>query len=122
MARYVLVIDDEEPIQQFISRALTSEGYEVAGAPDGAQAFTMINQRTPDLILLDMWLPVMDGKEFLKQYRATIQKRIPIVVMTADHVSYPDSEAALVSGLLIKPFGFDDLLGIVQKHLPRIVA
>src|SRR5581483_661799 len=113
----VLVVEDDEHIQQFIRKALTKEGYQVVSAADGAAALPLIGQHRPALILLDMWMPTMDGYAFIHAYLTSYTERIPIVVMTADHFTASNKEAAAaISGILIKPFGFDTLLSTVQKY------
>ncbi len=104
--------------------ALSKEGYEVAVADDGEAALEAIKERTPELILLDIWMPNMDGYTFLTQYCANVDQNIPVVVMTADFVTFSNKEAeATFDGILIKPFGFDDLLNCVQQHVsPRSSA
>jgi two-component system, OmpR family, response regulator MprA len=120
LAGYILVIEDDKHVQQFIRMALTNEGYEVAVASDGAAALETINRRAPSMILLDIWMPTMDGYEFLTQYCATAEQDIPIIVMTADYATFANQEARnTFDGVLIKPFGFDDLINCVQEHLPR---
>ena len=115
----ILVVEDDENIQQFIRKALSKEGYDVVSASDGAEAFKLITVHHPALILLDMWMPTMDGYAFINQYSATIQDKRPIVVMTADHFTASNKEAtAVIASILIKPFGFDDLLQTVQKYVP----
>jgi two-component system response regulator MprA len=120
LAGYILIIEDEIPIQQFLSMALTKEGYEVALAPDGAAALSIVAKREPAFILLDIWMPTMDGNEFLKTYRSTISRDTPIIVMTADHITFTsEEEAAAVDGILIKPFSLDDVFEVVEKHLQQ---
>ena len=114
----ILVVEDDEHIQQFIHKALTKEGYTVLTAADGAAALDMIAQQQPQMILLDMWMPTLDGYGFIDAYRKTSRAHIPIVVMTADHFTASNKEAAaVISGVLIKPFGFDELLNTVQKYM-----
>jgi DNA-binding response OmpR family regulator len=120
VAEYILIIEDEVPIQQFLSMALTKEGYEVAVAPDGAAALEIIAGREPGLILLDIWMPTMDGNQFLKTYRHTVSQHTPIIVMTADHITFTnEEEAATVDGILIKPFSLDEVFTTIEKHVQK---
>ena len=122
MGGYILIIEDEVPIQQFLSMALSREGYEVAVAPDGAAALDLIAQRDePGVILLDIWMPTMDGIEFLRTYRSTLSRNTPIVVMTADHISFTnDAEIAAIDGILIKPFSLDAMFEVIERHMQRV--
>jgi DNA-binding response OmpR family regulator len=118
LASYILVVEDDKHVQQFVNMALSKEGYDVVIADDGQAALDVISQRTPALILLDIWMPNMDGYAFLTEYCANSQQSIPVVVMTADSATFDNKEAeATFDGILIKPFGFDDLLSCVEKHV-----
>jgi len=115
---YILVVEDDKHVQQFVNMALSKEGYEVVIADDGQAALDVISQRTPALILLDIWMPNMDGYTFLTEYCSNREKDIPVVVMTADSMTFDNKEAqATFDGILIKPFGFDDLLSCVEQHV-----
>jgi CheY-like chemotaxis protein len=112
----VLVVDDDADICQFISEALTAEGYRTAVAPDGQSALESVADVQPDLILLDVQMPKLDGWHVLQQLRAQAGPHQPIVVMTG---RYEGQERALGSGAqgyLAKPFDLDDLLECVDLH------
>ena len=83
----VLVVDDEISIRQFLRRALESRGYSVTTAPTCAEAIAIIQQETPDTVLLDLKLPGASGVEVLKHIRSQ-HGDIPVVIITG----YPDSE------------------------------
>jgi two-component system, OmpR family, response regulator MprA len=119
---YILIIEDEVPIQQFLSMALSREGYEVAVAPDGAAALDVIAQRDePGVILLDIWMPTMDGNEFLRTYRSKFSRNTPIIVMTADHITFTnEEELAAIDGILIKPFSLDAMFEVIERHMQRV--
>ncbi len=120
MTQRILVVDDEKPIREFLIRALALEGYAVSDASDGAIALELVEQQPPQLILLDMWLPNVSGEAFIRAYLATTKQPAPIIVMTADHITFSNPElAAAVKGLLIKPFGLDELFACVNKQLPH---
>jgi two-component system, OmpR family, response regulator len=115
---YILVVEDDKHVQQFVNMALTKEGYDVVIADDGQAALDVIKERTPALILLDIWMPNMDGYTFLTQYCSNMEQDIPVVVMTADSMTFDNKEAqATFDGVLIKPFGFDDLLSCVEQQI-----
>lgn len=69
MMSYILVVDDDPTIREFVTLALEDEGYATQTAQDGAVALNLADQATPDLILLDMRMPVMNGWEFVEAYR-----------------------------------------------------
>ena len=116
MKQYILLIEDDAPIQQFLSMALSKEGYEVGSAPNGAVALDMIAAQRPDLIVLDMWMPQMDGDQFLRSYLDTCNQPAPIIVMTADHMTISSREQAeAVAAVIIKPFLLDDMLDCIER-------
>jgi CheY-like chemotaxis protein len=113
----VLVVDDEPDIRATVSAMLTGEGYRVREATNGADALRAIASETPDLILLDMRMPVLDGWGFAHELRRS-GHRIPIVVMTAARDSARWASEIAASAFLAKPFGYDDLLRAVERVLP----
>jgi CheY-like chemotaxis protein len=110
----ILVVDDERDIRSAVAEMLALEGYDVDEAANGADALAAVDRRRPDLILLDMRMPVLDGWGFAAELRRR-GSQIPIVVMTAarDAARWADEIAATAS--LAKPFGFDDLLRVVDQ-------
>ncbi|MFA6524779.1 MAG: response regulator [Patescibacteria group bacterium] len=80
MAKKILVIDDDDAIQQVIKSALVSEGYEVRIADDGKEGLKVVKEFQPDLIILDIIMPVMDGLGFLKENK---NRSIPVIILTS---------------------------------------
>ncbi len=115
----ILVVEDEEGIADFIRRGLVLTGYEVDVAYDGETALTAAREQMPDLVILDLMLPGIDGVEVCRRLRAASD--VPIVVLTArDAVS--DKVQGLDAGAddyLTKPFAFDELLARVRAALRR---
>lgn len=112
----ILVVDDEEHIRELISQALGDEGYKVVGAENGAAALSLLEKWRPDLILLDLWMPVMDGWQFGEIYARLPAPHAPIVAMTgvvAETEQQPAEFDAV--GYLPKPFELDDLLALVSE-------
>jgi two-component system chemotaxis response regulator CheY len=113
----VLVVDDDEDIRDVIEIALAGEGYEVQAAPDGAVALSLVGESRPDLILLDMRMPVMDGWEFARAYHEMPGPHAPIVVLTAAVNAGAYSEQIGAAGFLAKPFDLDQLFRRVDERL-----
>ena len=115
----ILVVEDEEGIAEFIRRGLVLTGYEVDVAYDGETALAAAREQMPDLVILDLMLPGIDGVEVCRRLRAASD--VPIVVLTArDAVS--DKVQGLDAGAddyLTKPFAFDELLARVRAALRR---
>jgi two-component system chemotaxis response regulator CheY len=112
MAR-VLVIDDDPTIRQVVAFALADEGHEVAEAADGQAALAAIARRHPDVILLDMKMPGMDGWVFVERYRARYGRRAPIVVLTAAPDAARRGAEVEAEAYLAKPFDLDALVELV---------
>ena len=122
MAKKVLVVDDEKPISDIIKFNLEKEGYEVVVAYDGEEALQKVESESPDLIVLDLMLPKIDGLEVAKQVRA--KRSTPIIMVTAK-----DSELDKVLGLelgaddyVTKPFSNRELVARVKANLRRQAA
>jgi two-component system, OmpR family, response regulator MprA len=116
----VLVVDDEPAVRDALDRALRAEGYRVSTAGDGRAALDRVAEDHPDLVVLDVLMPLMDGLEACRALRAA-GDRTPILVLTAR-----DSVADRVEGLdagaddyLVKPFALDELLARIRALLRR---
>lgn len=117
----ILVVDDEQPIADILKFNLEKEGYEVVCAFDGGMAVELAVKERPDLILLDLMLPVKDGMDVCREVRQQ-QLQMPIIMLTAK-----DTELDKVLGLemgaddyVTKPFSTRELLARVKAHLRRI--
>ncbi len=116
----ILVVDDDPKIRSVLSRGLRFEGYTVQVAEDGPQALQMARTAPPDLVLLDVMLPGMDGLELCARLRRGLSA--PILMLTARD-AVPDRIAGLDSGAddyLVKPFDFDELLARIRALLRRV--
>jgi CheY-like chemotaxis protein len=111
---YVLVVDDEPDIRATVAAMLEIEGYRVSEATNGADALRTIETDPPDLILLDMRMPVLDGWGFAGELRRR-GHATPIVVMTAARDAARWAQEIAAAGYLAKPFGYDDLIGAVER-------
>ena len=116
--RRVLVVDDDESIRELVEMALSSEGHLVMTAPHGAAALDVIARTPPDVILLDMKMPVMDGWEFARAYRQVPGQHAPIVVVTAAQDAASRAAEVAADGHLPKPFDLEDLFRVVDEHAP----
>lgn len=115
----LLVVDDEETMVRSLSTLLAQEGYDVASAMDGPQALEAARTERPDLILLDVMLPGMDGMEVCRQIRAW--STVPIIMLTAKTAEV-DKVVGLEVGAddyVTKPFSPRELVARVKAHLRR---
>jgi two-component system response regulator MprA len=111
MSDKILLVEDEHQIAKFISRGLQREGYQVVAAPDGETGLNMAFSELPDLIILDVMLPDIDGLNVCRQIREA-KLQTPILMLTAKD-AVPDRVAGLEAGAddyLVKPFAFEELL------------
>lgn len=116
---HVLLVDDEEPLRASLTFSLVQEGYKVMTAGDGLSALEMVKQKVPDIIILDLMLPGMDGMELCWRIRAFSE--VPILILTAK-----DHDADKVWGLkagaddyLTKPFNTRELIARIEAILRR---
>jgi CheY-like chemotaxis protein len=111
----VLIVDDDMAIRMAFQIALQEEGYEVALAEHGKAALTRILQFPPEVILLDLRMPIMDGPTFAQEYHHQPGPHAPIVVITA----MSDGDAAVkemgAAACLSKPFSIDEVVSTIEK-------
>jgi two-component system response regulator MprA len=115
----ILVVDDDPEIVSFLKRGLTFEGYTVDTAGDGTEALAKVREREPDMVILDVMMPGIDGIEVARRLRKA--SGIPILMLTAKG-TVADRVAGLDSGAddyLVKPFAFDELLARMRSLLRR---
>jgi len=115
----ILVVDDDPEILSLLRRGLTYEGYSVEVASDGKEALSKALEREPDLVVLDIMLPEIDGLEISRRLNAAGD--VPVLMLTAKS-TLTDKIAGFNSGAddyLVKPFSFDELLARVKALLKR---
>ena len=115
----ILLVDDEVALQRSVGVLLRSRGYDVAIAPTGADALQQLESGTPDLVVLDLGLPDLDGTEVCRRMRA--RSKAPIIVLSA-RADEADKVAALDVGAddyVTKPFGPEELLARIRVALRR---
>ena len=115
----VLVIDDDEHILALLREALGTEGYEVQGAIDGAEAIGAIRRSRPDVILLDLMMPALDGYSFLELYKHLPGPHAPVIVITAAARAAREEVAGKADEVIPKPFSVDHVLQIVNRYTGR---
>lgn len=116
--RKVLVIDDDDELVEVVRQVLRDAGYSVATVRHGAAALELTKHIAPDLILLDLSMPVMDGWSFVRQYRRTAKKGARIVLFTANNAAADIARTLEADGYIVKPFAIDDLVATVARELP----
>ena len=114
----VLIVEDDDAIRTGIAWALADAGYSVLEAEHGQAALDQIAANRPDLILMDMRMPVMDGVEFVHRYRQLPGPNAQLVVMTAAHEAEDRIRRVEADSFIAKPFGVTALLAVVRHLLP----
>ncbi len=120
MAQRVLVVDDHPPTRDLVRSAIEALGVQVSTAENGAEALLSVSREIPDLVILDVMMPVMDGFQALQVLRQSDEtKEIPVIMLTAKS---GDEDVAhgwrwRVTSYLTKPFSVDALVALVRRVL-----
>ena len=110
----VLVVDDDQDIRESLVEILTEEGYEVSSACNGAEALEQIDRATPDVMLLDLMMPVVNGWEVLETLRLRgTHPKLPVVILSA-------LEAQGCAGYIQKPIRLPKLLALIDTLRSRV--
>jgi two-component system, cell cycle response regulator DivK len=120
MSRKILVVEDQEDNRQILRDLLSSAGYEMSEAGDGQEALVAVAKQRPDLILMDIQLPIMDGYEATRRIKADPNtKAIPIIVVTSYALSGDESKArdAGCDAYVTKPYSPRALLAKIREFL-----
>ena len=121
MTKRILVVEDQEDLRGILRDLLTGSGYAVAEAGDGKAGVAKARAERPDLILMDIQLPVIDGYEATRRIRGVLDlKSIQIIAVTSYALSGDEAKAraAGCEGYVTKPFSPRDLLAKVRAYLP----
>jgi CheY-like chemotaxis protein len=113
-AHLVLVVDDDDDIRSLVSEALVDRGYRVVQARNGQDGLEQVAKEDPQLVLLDMWMPVMDGWGFVQAMRDRYGRKYPIVVMTAAENVKLRADEIGANAELGKPFAVERLYEVVE--------
>ncbi len=117
MPAYILVVDDHASVRTALQAVLEDAGYTVTTAADGREALECIVADHPDLVLTDLHLPVMDGRQLLAALRGRALT-VPVVLMSLDADVRTVAQRVQAAGALTKPFELDHLLQIVAHLTP----
>jgi two-component system KDP operon response regulator KdpE len=114
----VLVVDDEPPIRRFLRTSLTAQGYDIVEAEDGAKALEEVRRRSPDLLVLDLGLPGIDGLEVIRHLRGR-GVSLPIIVLSSrvDEAGKVEALDLGADDYVTKPFGVEELLARIRTAM-----
>jgi two-component system OmpR family response regulator len=113
VSKWVLVVEDDADNRNLVLTVLEDAGYHVTGAATGREALRAIATHRPCLVLADLMMPDMDGRELVIQTRAAHENPPPFVFITGAH---PSKTKDISGEILAKPFDFDQLLKVVAHH------
>lgn len=118
----ILVVEDDPAIRGLVSDLLRDDGYQVDEATNGVEALESVGQSRPDLIVLDLMMPIMSGWQFVEECkRQGVCDNIPIVVTSASHDLPRTAERLRSLGVrtsIAKPFDVEALLALVERYAP----
>jgi DNA-binding response OmpR family regulator len=117
----VLVVDDDPAVLRMICRALQDEGLRVIAAANGRLAVERARLQAPDLVVLDMSLPLLGGADVAAELRATFGAGLPILLITADGRPAEKARRLGAYAYLSKPFDVDEFVATVHRGLPRSI-
>ncbi|MCX6356729.1 MAG: response regulator [Candidatus Aureabacteria bacterium] len=119
MTKKILVVDDDADLRKLMFIRLRKAGYEALGGVDGQEALALARQIVPDLIILDVFLPIIDGVAVARQLRSNKRlQHIPVIfISAADRTLVERVREAGAAGHLAKPFDPEALIGMVKKIL-----
>ncbi|MBI4597067.1 MAG: response regulator [Candidatus Omnitrophica bacterium] len=119
----ILIVDDEQQLALAIKIRLQSKGYQAFVANDGQQALALVEQEHPDLIILDVLMPVMDGYSCLRELNHRFgRSKTPVIILTARDRMKDLFELEGVEDYIIKPFDHEDLLLRIDRVFKRRAA
>jgi len=110
MGARILLVDDDPDILESTQYLVEAEGYEVETARNGREALEKLTARKPDVILLDLMMPVMDGWQFVEELRKSPSASVPVIVLSASHGLAQKAKQLNAAGWVAKPFDIDNLL------------
>ena len=120
MSKCILVVEDQEDNRQILRDLLGSAGYQLVEAENGEEALKALASQRPDLILMDIQLPIMDGYETTRRIKANVDlKSIPIIAVTSYALAGDDAKASAAGcdGYVTKPYSPRQLLATVREYL-----
>ena len=116
----ILIVDDDEDLHTLYGLYLQSESFEVARAFNGKQALEAVEKERPDLIVLDMIMPVMDGEEFFIKLRIDKKNRTPVIIASVNEkIPQKMFDLGDIFTTLKKPFTIETLVGKIREGLVR---
>lgn len=117
----ILLVEDDDAVREMLCTALNDAGFDIVAALDGAHALRTAIARTPDVVLLDLGLPSLDGSGYLKQWRERDERasKVPVIVMSASAYGEQIADEIGAVQYFAKPFDVEELIKAVRRHARR---
>ena len=116
----ILVVEDDAAIGSLLQDAMIDEGYEVRHAPDGLQGLAVLESWRPNVIVLDLMMPVMDGETFRhEQHRRGLADDVPLLILSASRRALEVAADLGAAAVVRKPFDLDELVNLVNRLTAR---
>ncbi len=120
MAKKILIMDDDPTIADLLTEALADEGYETHMTTQSLRFYDAVQEHRPDLILLDLMMPYLDGRDELKLMAMGVDRQIPVIVVTAQLSAWKEEQEFRQAGvvrIVYKPFDLDKLVELVKETI-----
>ena len=120
MAKKILVMDDDPTIADLLTEALADEGYETFMTTQSLRFYDSVREHQPDLILLDIMMPYLDGRDELKLMAMGVERKIPVIIVTAYLGAVNEEQTFRDAGvveIVYKPFDLDKLVDLVKTTI-----
>ncbi|GCE48397.1 two-component system response regulator MtrA [Thermosporothrix hazakensis] len=120
MAKKILVMDDDPTIADLLTEALADEGYETHMTTQSLRFYDAVMEHKPDLVLLDIMMPYLDGRDELRLMKMGVGKEIPVIVVTAFLGAVQEEDELREAGvrhIVYKPFDLEKLVGLVKETI-----
>lgn len=120
MAKKILIMDDDPTIADLLTEALADEGYETHMTTQSLRFYNSVREHQPDLVLLDLMMPYLDGRDELKLMAMNIDRQIPVIVVTAFLGAASEEQEFREAGvvhIVYKPFDLDKLVDLVKRTI-----
>ena len=113
----ILIVDDEEPVRDFLAQFLTDVGYRTLQAIHGAQALELVEQQRPDLVIADIMMPVLSGAELCRRLKARADApTLPVILMSS--AGQRSADGAGADAFIAKPFDLEAMETLVRRWSP----
>jgi CheY-like chemotaxis protein len=114
----ILICDDDEGILDMLELILEDTPYQIIAEQNSLNVLSLVEKLSPDLVLLDLWMPILSGDQVLKAIRSDpFTKDVPVIIISASRESERIARTAGASAFIAKPFDFNELVTVINLHI-----